>query len=274
MIQEFKTYLLHIKGYSPNTVEAYVSDIKDFQSFIRERMSHPRWGAVTRDDVDAYCVVMSSNGKSGRTINRRLASIGALYNFFKRNGYVVDNPAHFECRHKPHRALPNVIKPDDLLEAIRHADDEVGLILRILYATGIRTQELLDMRIEDIDFEALSIRVHGKGAKDRLVYMDEATRDKVLVYVSGGTRGKLFPMLSPREVRRMTYEAIAPFSSAPQLSPHAIRHTFATECARKGMNTSALAELLGHERLETTQKYVNMAQSAVKQLYLQFTPTN
>ena len=257
LIAAHTLYLTHIKGYSRNTAESYERDIRDFSRWLRERKANARWSTVTRDDLDDYCIHLSNDFCKGSTINRRLSAISSLYRFFQRQGMECTNPAKFETRHKLPKTEPNTIRVSDLERAIEAADAETALALTLLYQTGCRAEELLNIRTTDIDFETGQIHINGKGSKQRTVYVLPQALEMVASWMQGGT-GKLFTFNDTRALRRAVHQALAPYSEAPQLSPHAIRHTFATTMVNRGLSTITLAKLLGHNDVRTTQKYVAM----------------
>lgn len=266
MIQDFINYLVNIKGYSPHTAKSYERDLKDFARWIKTERPDARWSTITMADLDKYITYLSKNGKKPSTTNRRLSSISGLFTYFKHKGLKIDNPTKFESRRKVADTIPNTIPVEDLKKAYDNAFGIAKQALGILMSTGIRVQELLDITWDDIDFEKNSIRIHGKGAKDRMVY---TTADKLetlrLVYNSQPQPGRVFSC-KQRKMRSIIHDAIKPYSNAPQLSPHAIRHTFATNAANRGANVSTLATALGHKQLVTTQKYIDMMGAPVAQL--------
>ena len=132
-------------------------------------------------------------------------------------------------------------------------------MLGLLITSGIRIGELMNLEYHDIDTEANTIKVHGKGAKERVIKIPaEQLYELKCVKEHCPKNGKIFT-ISERMARRMIYEALRPYSNAPQLSPHAIRHTFATHMAAQGENVSTIGTILGHSHLETTQKYIDLA---------------
>ena len=138
-----------------------------------------------------------------------------------------------------------------------------------MLSTGVRSCELLNMTDSDIDMQKQRILVVGKGRKERFVYFDKETARQLGIYLKW-TRGKLFGHWSQRDLRKEVSDALRPWSQDRQLSPHAIRHTYATEQARRGMPTTTLAALLGHDNIKTTQRYVDVATSDVATQYFKY----
>ena len=147
-------------------------------------------------------------------------------------------------------------------------------MLGLLATTGIRIQELLDMTWEDIDFDTQAIRIHGKGRRERIVYtLPEHLETLAEVQRMYHQKGRIFT-IEQREARRMIFNALRPYCNAKQLSPHAIRHTFATHAATMGANVTTIGQTLGHKQLETAQKYIDMTAAPVRQLCQNFNPFN
>lgn len=267
MLTRFHNYLCSLRGYSPRTAAGYIKDIQAFLTWMQAYKLHADIYRVTRDDLDDYVTFRCSEGIAPATTNRELASISALYRYLRREGQISENPAQYESRRKVAIKQPNTIPPEDLKEAYNHASGLSRLLLGLLITTGLRTCEIMAMRWEDIDFKACSIRLHGKGNKEREVF----TTAEVLSPLADMARERMVSGLvfhiPERRVRRLVFWALQPYTDAKQLSPHAIRHTFATECARQGVNTSTLAQMLGHNRIETTQHYIDLAQSRTQEAF-------
>lgn len=265
MIQQFVTYIRDIKGYSEQTATAYEADIRHFARWAQRNINEARWSTIKRADLDKYISEMSQAGLAPATTNRRLSSISAFYNYLRREGRINYNPTQYESRRKQAQTIPNTIPIEDIRKAYENALGVTKLMIGILATTGIRIQELLDTEWQDIDFGESTIRVRGKGGKERKVY----TTAKILAPLKAVAElrkqtGRLF-YIDQRQARYMIYEALKAYSTARQLSPHAIRHTVATQLAKEGANAMTIAKILGHSKLETTQKYVNMAQVTTKE---------
>lgn len=265
MIEKFVNYLTSLRGLAENTAIGYEKDVRRFARWAKNNVEDARWSMITRADIDKYITAEVSRGLKPATTNRRLASIAALYNWMRREGYHVENPCKYESRRKRPQQVPNTIPAGDLQKAYQHATGATRFMLGLLATTGMRIQELLDMTWENINTEDNTIKVTGKGGKSRIVYTTAEVLAPIKNCLSYGQQhGKLFA-IEQRQARYMIWEALKPWSNAQQLSPHAIRHTYATNIASKGGNVSTLATLLGHQHIETTQKYIDMAQSPLKE---------
>lgn len=261
MIQEYKTYMLAIRGMAINTVREYAKDISAFAIWAKENMEDARWSKIKRSDLDRYISEQAGQGISPATTNRQLAAISSIYNYMKREGYAVENPTRYESRRKIEKTQPNTITMSELKEAYRHTAGSERAMLGILMTTGIRIQELLDIRAEDINSDNSSIRIHGKGSKERTVYTTGAVIKEIQT-IRTRQYGLIFSM-TQRNARTVIYNALRRYCTAPQLTPHAIRHTYATHLATRGVNVTTIAKILGHESIRTTQKYIDMTQQDV-----------
>lgn len=270
MISDYINYLRTIRGYSENTCSAYEKDLHDFAIWARQNLTDARWSAITRDDIDQYIETMVSNDLKPATTNRRLSSISGLYNYFRRQGHTIENPCKYESRRKIAETIPNTIPTGELKAAWEHSAGIVKSMLGLLASTGMRIQELLDMTWESIDFEESSIKIQGKGGKQRKVFTTPEHLEVLRTIATWGEQhGRVYKM-EQRTARRMIFDALRPYSNAKQLSPHAIRHTMATNLANHGANVTTISKLLGHKHLATTQKYIDMTQADGRQLTLKY----
>lgn len=274
MIEQYINYLRNIKGYSENTCLSYEKDIRAFVGWAKAHINDARWSKITRTHLDQYITELAEEGLKPATTNRRLSAISGLYRFFKREGHEVENPCHFESRRKVPETIPNTIPIEDLKAAWEHAYGATKVMLGILTSTGIRIQELLDLTWEDIDFKTQALRIHGKGRKERIVYsLPEHLQVLQDLAAMKPQAGRIFT-IEQREARRMIFDALRPYSQAKQLSPHAIRHTFATNAAVHGANVTMIGQTLGHKNLETSQKYIDMTAQPVRMVCQQYNMFN
>lgn len=274
MLTRFENYLRNIKGYSERTCSEYLKDVKAFAQWAKANVKDARWSTLTRSDIDEYITMRAKEGIKPTTTNRELASISALYRYFIREGLLKTNPARFQSRRKVGYHLPNTIPSEDLQAAYANSVGVVHVWLGLLATTGIRISELLSLKWEDIDFNTCALEINGKGNKDRLVYTTPEYLELMRqAYERNPTEGRIF-RYSERDARHMIWEALKPYSRAKQLSPHAIRHSFATSLAKQGVNVATIATILGHNRIATTQKYIDMAQMNCQAVSAQYSPLN
>lgn len=259
MITEFINHISSVKGYSPLTCKAYEKDLRHFATWAKANLTGARWSTITREDIDLYITEYMERGQKPSTTNRRLAAIAGLYGYMKRQGLPVESPCKFESRRKVEQTIPNTIPAEQLRTAYKNSVGVARVILGLLITTGIRIGELMSLQFHDVDCINNTIKVHGKGAKERVIHVPaEQLYELKCVKEHCSKNGYIFT-IPERMVRHMVYDSLTPYCDAPQLSPHAIRHTFATNQALHGENVSTIATTLGHNHLETTQKYIDLA---------------
>lgn len=272
MITEFQNYISSVKGYSDNTVVAYGKDLRDFAGYVREIDDKVTWRMVTQGLIQSYVVSLHERGLENTTIKRRVAAIRSLYDYFKTQGYMTVNPARFVQTPKRIKKLPNTISQGAIKDALTASSTplKTKCMIALMVETGIRLQEMLDLETKDFMASTRSIRILGKGGKERTVYYGEWSRNLLNQYV-GRRKGRLFDD-EQREVRREVYECLSKFTQARQLSPHAIRHTFATTMLQNGADIKSIQALLGHESVKTTEIYAQVAGPQVATQYELFAP--
>lgn len=258
MIPEFATYLSSLRGYSENTVKAYVKDLYAFAGFIRENYPGKGWSTIGREEIDAYIIHNEQRGIMPATTNRQLASISGLYRYLQRQGIKIDNPTRYESRRKLAETIPTTIPVADIRKAYKHSVGVGKTMLGLLATTGIRIQELLDMTWEDIDFTTNEILIHGKGRRERIVKTETGVLAAWKEAVHGlNVSGRIF-FFGQRTARRILYQTLKPYTHSRHLNPHTIRHTFATHLALQGESTHDIANALGHKNIATSQRYIDL----------------
>lgn len=263
MIQEYLIYLRSIKGYSENTIRAYGNDLRTFVRYCYKQDKTIRWSTITRAHIDDYIIHLSNTNHRPATLCRHISSIEGIFDYMKREGYDIANPARYETRPKKAETQPNTIPIEDIKQAIIKSTGDTKLLLKLLATTGIRIQEALDIEQCDIDYQGKTLKIHGKGMKERKVYL---TDDIIEALKQKRELGhiKAFQYIDQRHARSEIYAALRGNTTAKQQSPHAIRHTYATTMAQRGMTATTLQKLLGHNQLNTTQKYIDAAQIQIE----------
>lgn len=262
MLTRFENYLRNIKGYSERTSSEYIKDLRGFARWIKHYYPSVRWSTLEREHIDAYITARASANIAPATTNRELAAISALYRYFQREGLTDRNPAKYMSRRKTPKNIPSTIPTEDLKQAYANAYGLVKVWIGLLATTGMRISEMQLLKWEDIDFEHNLIEIKGKGKKERLLHTtSEALEQLRALKARSCVSGFIFGHYGQREMRYQIFKALQPYSTAKQLSPHAIRHTFATNLATNGVNVSTIASILGHNHIETTQKYIDLSQA-------------
>lgn len=262
MIQGFINYLKINRGLSAETCKAYRKALQTFAGYMRDQHTEKTWRTITKQDIDGYVCYLAYRQHKPATIKQHVAAIRTFYRTLRAMGYMTTSPAQYVSTPKKPESAPKTINK----ETIRQALDGRGTptakaAIAILYETGMRIQELLDMRAEDIDSKQQSIKVVGKGNKSRIVYYGELTK----------TYGRKWRVgrYEQRELRSMIYYALEPYRHLgdTQLSPHALRHTMATEMLNNGAELEEVQRLLGHKDVKTTQIYARSSNKKIATAY-------
>lgn len=272
-------YLRSLAGAnkSASTIVAYRTDLQQFLDFLVEtNIAVAEPADITRQDVAEYLNVLADQGRSGLTRARKLAAIREFFRFLHDEGVIDKNPTQGVATPKKERNGRNTLRPDEYtkLLSLAGANPRDYAILQVFLQTGLRVSELCALTLDDIDLTNRTLRVaHGKGRQSRTITLEkkgiQALRSYLAVRPETG-HPQLFlnyagAPLSERGVRKMLDKYLAASGITKKISPHSLRHTFATRKAEQGVTSYLLKEWLGHARLDTTQIYVHMSQKSSKQ---------
>jgi len=289
-IQHFLVYLQVEKNASQHTITNYRADIELFIAFAHKQgvVGEVLFANVTPVLIRAYLADLNKQQYARRTIARRIAAVKSFFRFLCRENIIIENPFSGIRTPKLDKKLPVFLNPneiDDLL--VLPGNDTLGLrdaaILELLYATGVRVSELAGLTLANIDLANCYILVCGKGAKERIIpigrkaksalecYLSQA-RPKLYIKVKGHYHDKLFVNskggpLTDRSIRRILDKYVQWLAINKNVSPHTIRHTFATHLLNNGADLRSVQELLGHVNLSTTQLYTHVTKERLKTVY-------
>ena len=284
---EFADYLSVVRGRSPNTVRAYLRDIREFFEFVRVEKGLTRLDEVTRNEVRAYLFKVRTRNQNV-SLARKLAGLRTFFGYQVREGRLNTNPAQeVEVPRFP-KKQPRFLNVDEAF-ALMEAPDPVspeGLrdraALELTYSSGLRVGELVGLNLADLDLIRGEVRVMGKGGKERIVPVGDKAVVALKAYLParsglGGAQkasatpalflGKRGGRLSDRVFRRQIDGYIGRLALDLGLSPHALRHTFATHMLEAGADIRSIQELLGHASLSTTQKYTHVNLDHLREVY-------
>ena len=259
MIHQYISYLAYTKGYSNNTLKSYTQALTQFVNYRKQCDSNARWSTTTAGDVQDYLGWLKQCEKSTATIHLHSSAIKGMFRFIVHNGGTIDKAIyHVECP-KMVKSDAATIAPADIEETI--ADTSLSIDTRLIIAliadSGLRISEVLSLRPLDFDKSAMTITIAGKGGKTRYCYYSKRVQSMLNAYKRDTHRdAQLFPG-DERTIRYNIHMALRKHSNAPKLSPHIIRHTFATEMLSNGLNLAALKKQLGHEDIKSTERYLN-----------------
>ncbi len=287
-IAEFAAYLRLERGQSPRTSEEYARDVEVFGEFLEP--GHPKTtaffklGTATTSDVRRFVMeLMGPRKYTPVSVRRKLAALRSYFALRKREGHRADNPAADVPPPKAPKRLPHVMSEPEVARLLRTRvagkDDFQRLrntaIMELLYASGIRRAELVGLNISDVDLERRLMRVIGKGNKQRMVFINQAAADAVRNYLGVRPRSSDEALFLSRRKTRLShrqawviFREFAALSGLTQhVTPHVMRHSFATHLLENGADIMTIKELLGHESLSTTQIYTNVSLEHMRRSY-------
>lgn len=279
-IELFAAYLETERNVSPHTLAAYRSDLAQLLAFVtREKGEN-----VSAQDVDhlllrRYLAGLAKNAKKS-SIGRKLAAIRSFFRFLLRRGIVAKNPAELIATPKKEQRLPFHLDIDQATILMEAPEDEQKHVLRdraileLLYSSGLRVSELTGLNIGELDLAGGMVRVTGKGGKERIVPVGSRALAAVRDYLDerATTAGALFlntrgGRINRRSVARIIDAHVMRIAAFKRISPHTLRHTFATHMLEGGADLRAIQELLGHASLSTTQKYTHVSIDRLMEVY-------
>ena len=297
-LDAYLEYLASIQRASPHTVKGYTEDLIQFVSFA-EGCGRASWTAVTVLDIRRYLAMLMDAGLARASVARKLSSLRGLFSFLNARRLREDNPmVGLRAPRLPER-LPHYLEEDEMRELLRAPDETTprGLrdraLLEVLYASGMRVSELvalnlLDTNRADTTAGMLALRVVGKGRKERVVLLGEVAVDALQSYLERGRPallanaegpdgGAIFlnrsgTRLSARSVARMLHKYIMLTCARHGISPHALRHTFATHLLNHGADLRTVQQLLGHVSLATTEIYTHVSAQRLREVYARAHP--
>lgn len=287
-IEDFIQYLQLEKRYSPHTVQAYQRDLKQFVSFLARKADDvpgPDLKTAEREDIRKFLAGLMRHGMEKRTVARKLASLRSFFNYMIRTGTVKTNPTVNLVSPKLDKRLPEFFREDQIWEVLesipqtRATEIRDKAIMELFYGTGIRLSEMAGLNLSDVDTNAATMRVYGKGGKERVLPIGKKSLLSLKRYLS--VRSELHPRddnralflnrsgtrISPRGIQLRVRKWLEIVSEQKKLSPHVIRHTFATHLLDRGADLEAVKELLGHASLSTTQIYTHLTLDRLNRVY-------
>ncbi|MFP4014195.1 MAG: tyrosine recombinase XerC [Chitinispirillaceae bacterium] len=288
VMEQFLQYARKEKGYSEHTLDAYRRDLEQFAAFLKlKKLPLSAAGALTRASLRAFSYSLREQGLKARSMARKIASLKSLCRYCMKQQILSVNPAKTLATPKMDKPLPVFLsrnQADELDSRPQNGPEDVrnGAIVELFYGTGIRLSELYSLSVSDIDRNRLTVRVVGKGRKERIVPVTKQALDLIDLYLRlrperGGVRDPLFvnqkgQRLSRRQIERIVNKALSSISVQKKKSPHVLRHSFATHLLDSGADIRAVKELLGHSSLSTTQIYTHISREHLIKAYRQAHP--
>lgn len=292
LVKQFMTYLEHERNFSEHTVRSYTADLVQFVAFLtgadeaaaEDPALADRIRGVTPLDLRAYLAQLRRADYSRATVARKIATLRSFYKFLARQGEVPRNPVKVIRTPRQEKRLPKFLDPADVerLLSAPKGKDLLSLrdaaMLEILYSTGMRVSELVGLDLEDIDPIGEVVRVRGKGRRERLAPLGSYAITALNRYLGARAEADVHDAkavfinrhgerLNARSVRRKLAKYLAVAGLDPHVSPHTLRHSFATHMLERGADLRAVQELLGHRSLSTTQIYTHVTAGRMKEIY-------
>lgn len=286
-------YIKATKSDAENTVKAYAGDLAQFVEYLEGiGIQSPMLLGVTRSHLRGFLAALSEKQLSKRTIARKLSAIRGLYKYMIVGGYIKENVAQNVRAPKHTKKLPVFLYPDEV-ELLLNAPlkDVLGIrdraVMETLYATGMRVGELISLRLSDLNLGSNYFIVFGKGSRERVVFFGNKAAESIVKYLKvsrpvlskdvfydGLFLNKDGTAITDRSIRRIIDKYVKQTSLNPKISPHSLRHSFATHMLNNGADLRTVQELLGHVSLSTTQIYTHVTKERLKQVYDETFPRN
>ncbi len=287
-LNNFISYLTNNKRYSPYTITSYKKDTYDYLEFLKKNNIDIK--NSNYKIVEEYSKYLYKKKLSKRSIARKYSSIRTFYNYLEKNNILENNIFNLLENPKKEEKLPRFINEYELDKMFEIPDNSPKgqrdrLIIELLYGTGVRVSELVNIKINDIDFNNNSIKVRGKGNKDRYVFYGKYCKEAINNYIKNGRISLLNGQtsdylllnrfgknISVVSIRKILNEIINKCSLDIKISPHVLRHTFATHLLNEGADIMHVKELLGHSSLSTTSIYTHVTNEKIKEVYYKTHP--
>lgn len=290
-LSDFKSYLETDKNLSLNTVEAYLTDLKFYAQFLKKYEHVYSVEDIDTQMIEKYMLSLKRKDLSKQTISRKLTSIKEFHKFLKDENITKDNPAKLVDTVKHDKKLPSVLSEEEVAKMIEsiNGDTPIDLrnraILEIMYGSGLRVSEICDMRLADVHLNTKYIDIIGKGDKERIVpigdlaiealrkYLTEArpiiTKNTYSEYVFLNYQGT---QLSRQSIFKYIKKLAKDNGIETEISPHTLRHSFATHLLNNGVDLRYVQELLGHEDISTTQIYTHLDSNRLREMVNEIHP--
>ena len=285
-IEEYLKYLRYQKNYSEETISSYDEDLIEFLDFTKQE--NIELLDVTYDEIRFFLMELDKKHNKASTVSRKLSSLRGFYKFLINKGYIKNNPFTLIKSPKKEKKLPRFFYYNELEEMFNSIDistplgERNRLILEVLYASGVRVSELVNIKVKDINDE--EIKVLGKGNKERITRIGDYAKEILDLYLSDGylelnkkNSEYLFlnnngGKLTTRGIRYILDEIIKNTNVKKKISPHMLRHSFATHLLNEGCDILSVQELLGHESLTATAIYTHVTTDRLKEVYFKTHP--
>lgn len=285
-IERFIDYLAVERGLAQNTLESYQRDLASFTSYLRASTRGVGLLECKRADIVSYLYHLQTSGKANSTISRNLASLRSFYHFLlKESAMQLDPTLHVDTP-KIEKRLPKVLSVNEVEKLLRGPDiltfagSRDKAMLELLYATGIRVSELVSLKVSDVNLSTGFLRCMGKGSKERIIPIGSLAQQTLLQYLRTGrpqfvrdhdTEALFLNHHGEPMSRQGFWKILKKYSRnagiVSEITPHTLRHSFATHLLERGADLRAVQEMLGHADISTTQIYTHVTRNRLKDVY-------
>jgi integrase/recombinase XerD len=289
-VDNFLDYLAVEKGFSANTIAAYRNDLHQLASFIEaeaaKRGAIPPWAAFDRQAMLSYLLELKDRGYAAATVARKVAAVKSFFGFMVAEGIMKENPTEGVASSKVGKSLPKPISISQVHRLLEQPAKSAGseakrdsAMLELLYASGMRVSELVALNLADLDTTGGYVRCFGKGHKERLIPIHDRAVKAVKDYldevrprlVRGDEKAVFLNRRGERLTRQGLWQILKGYAKAAELgteiTPHTLRHSFATHMLGGGADLRSVQELLGHANISTTQVYTHLTTEHVRRAY-------
>lgn len=286
LIGEFLRYLLIDKGYSGNTIESYKRDLYKFLEYNKGKNINN----INNNDLKDYIKFLSKENLNEKSISRNISCLKSFYKFLVIDKKIKDNPSEILFIPKIKKSLPNILTEEEVInlldiKLINNFDYRNKAMLELMYGTGLRVSELVDLKLQDIDLTQEVVRAFGKGKKERIIPLGEFASYALKEYINKYRNNMLKKynneyLFLNNHGNKMTRQGFFKIIKAiaeekrinKPLSPHTLRHSFASHMLKYGADLRTIQELLGHSDISTTQIYTHVTNEQLKENYKEFHP--
>jgi len=291
-IEHFINYLSVERGLSKNTLLAYKRDLEKFTGYLNTREKITNINSVTKSHITDFMMHLKDNGLESSSVARCFAAIKVFYKFLMRERLVKEDIANIIDSPRLWKKLPDALSIEEVASLLSKPDarDWMGLrdkaAMELMYATGLRVSELCSLKVKDINFEVGFVKCIGKGSKERIVPIGKSAKKYLEAYIEK-VRPKLIKQDSPNSFlfitrlgkgisRQSFWKIIKKYAKEARikkhLTPHTLRHSFATHLLERGADLRIVQEMLGHSDISTTQIYTHITKDRLKSIHKQFHP--
>ncbi len=280
LLEDFLSYLAQERMFSPHTVRSYQVDLNQFFDYCTEQLQAKPVTAITRNDIRDFLGAVLRYGYTARSSARKLSTIKSFFRYLVTTGRIKTNPTRGIKGPQVEKKLPPLLTQAQLAQALNSSEQSINTlrntaILEMLYGLGLRAAELVGLNRADINLQEETVRVRGKGGKERILPLGSKAKQALEKYFNArgypeepavfiNRQGK---RLTTRSVQRIVQQTLGRIPGVTATNPHALRHAFATHMLERGADLRAVQELMGHASLSSTQVYTHLTVERLRRVY-------